>query len=227
MIAGANEGATERDVSRWRTRAVVVAAIAAFAFEQSPVNEALRASAAFAVLDRTGDLLAVAATVALITLAIEGIAGSLIVAGLHLKPRLLSRFRRRVVDDGSQPLPPSTAGVRGVVVDAGIALGIGAGLVVVRRALADPARGLREHLWTCWGAALGVALVSGLIGYLAAGGITHAAAIGLETPAAWLVRYATDWRFWFVVIGSVQLVSWLSRRHGRARAAGERAVQPV
>ncbi len=227
MTAAANEQRSERDVPRWLMRVVIVAAIAALAFEQSPVNEALRAGAAFAVLDRTANLLAVAATVALITLAIEGLAGSLIVAGLHLRPRLLSRFQRRVGDDAAEPLPPSTGGLRGLVVDAGIALGVGAGLVVVRRALVDPVRGLRDHLRTCWGASLGVALVSGLIGYLAAGGITHAEAVGLETPAEWLVRYATDWRFWLVLIGSIQLVSWLSRRRRRSRAAGERAAQPV
>lgn len=104
---------------------------------------------------------------------------------------------------------------RSTITDAGIALGVGAGLVVVRRRLQVGRRSLGADLVTAAKATLVVAVVSGFIGVLASGGVEHAAAVGLETPARWFVDFATDWRFWFVLLGVIEGVSWIRRVIGR------------
>jgi hypothetical protein len=57
--------------------------------------------------------------------------------------------------------------------------------------------------------------VSGLIGYLAGGGLTNAAKVGLERPAQWIIDYGTDTRFWvgLLVVGYGSVFAYrLSRR---------------
>ncbi|MGY6499860.1 MAG: hypothetical protein ACXIVQ_03035 [Acidimicrobiales bacterium] len=198
----------------WLTRVVVALAIVAIAFEQSPANEALRANVAFRVLDRTGDAPTVGLVVVAVTLVIEGVPALLIAVGLHLHPGLLHRLMRRVGVDvdalAEADRPRRTVG--SMLTDAGVALGIGAGLVIIRRRWVEPHRSLASDLRTGAIACVLVAVVSGLIGYLIAGGIHYAADIGLERPAQLVVDYAADWRFWLVVVVLVQGVPWAVRR---------------
>lgn len=198
----------------WPARLVVVLAVAAIAFEQSPANEAIRANVAFRVLDRTGDSLTVGMVVAAVTLLIEGVPALLIALGLHLDPGLLHRLMRRLGVDvdavAESDAPRRTVG--SALTDAGVALGIGAGLVIVRRRWRTPFRTLAEDLRTGAWACVLVAAVSGLIGYLLAGGIRYAADVGLERPAQLVIDYAADWRFWLVVVVIIQAGPWLVRR---------------
>ncbi len=193
----------------WTRPLMIVLSVAALAFEQSPANEALRANVAFRVLDETGDAIAVGFTVLAITLPIEGIPALLIAAGLHLNPDLLRRLMRKRALDDLPADPASHRDVRSTLTDVGIALGVGAGLVVVRRRWADPARSFADDIRSgAWACAV-VAVVSGFIGHLVAGGIENAARIGLERPAEIVVDYATDWRFWTVVVVLIQGLPWL------------------
>lgn len=208
---------------RWVPRAVVVLSIAALAFEQSPANEAVRANLAFRALDHTGNAFVVGAVVFTITLVIEGVPGGLIAAGLHLNPGLLRRLMRRDRGGDDASASPRRGGIGSTLTDVGIALGVGAGLVVVRRRWADPRRTLRDDLRTGAWACMVVAVVSGLIGFLVAGGIRYADDVGLERPAELVVDYATDWKFWLVVVVLIQGGSWLS---GRLRHRGSDPTQP-
>jgi len=204
----------------WVARGVIVLAVASLAFEQSPANEAIRANLAFRVLDHTGNALAVGITVLLITLVIEGLPGVLITAGLHLNPGLTRRLMRKAEGDIEQErLAPKKSAVRkfgSTLTDIGIALGIGAGLVVVKRRFNEPDRSVRQDLVTCAKATLVVAVVSGFIAWLIAGGLAYAEDIGLERFAELVIDYAVDWRFWFIVIICVQGASWIAGRIKRA-----------
>lgn len=219
-------GSAER---RWLSRTVVVLSIAALAFEQSPANEAVRANLAFRALDHTGNAVVVGAVVFAITLVIEGVPGGLIAAGLHLNPGLLRRLMRRDRHgDDATPEPARRGGIGSTLTDVGIALGVGAGLVVVRRRWATPTRTLRDDLRTGAWACMVVAVVSGIIGFLVAGGIRYADDVGLGRPAELVVDYATDWRFWLVVVVAVQGGSWIAgrvrRRPDDERVAGTEVV---
>ncbi len=212
----------------WFARFVVVLAVASLAFEQSPANEAVRANLAFTVLDHTGNAIVVGLAVLGITLVIEGVPGVLITAGLHLNPtlarRLMRKADREAADAGEPPASSPTrrkVTVGSAMTDVGIALGVGAGLVVVKRRWTDPTRTLRQDLKTCAVACLIVAVVSGIIGWLVAGGIFWAEKVGLERPAEFIVDYATDWRFWVVVIVVIQAISFIG---GRLKASRERSV---
>jgi hypothetical protein len=198
----------------WPSRIIVALAIAAIAFEQSPANEAIRANIAFRTLDQTGNSLTVGIVVAALTLVIEGIPALLIALGLHSNPGLLHRLMDRLgidVDAATERDAPRRS-VGAVLTDAGIALGIGAGLVIVRRRFRSPLRSLAEDLRTGAWACVLVAVVSGIIGFLLAGGISYAADVGLERPAELIVDYAADWRFWLVVVVVIQVGPWLVRR---------------
>lgn len=212
-----------RPVNRTVARGIVALSIAALAFEQSPANEAVRVNLGFRVLEQTGNALLVGLTVLAITLVIEGVPGALIAAGLHLNPSLERRLMRR--DRRDAPTTPARrGGIGSTLTDVGIALGVGAGLVVVRRRWADPSRSLRDDLRTgAWACAI-VAGVSGLIGFLLAGGIRYADAVGLQRPAELVVDYAVDWRFWFVVVALIQGGSWLN---GRLRRRTGEPTPPV
>lgn len=211
---------TEAAQRRWGPRVVVVLSIAALAFEQSPANEAVRANVAFRALDHTGNAVVVGIVVFAITLVIEGVPGGLIAAGLHLNTDLVRRLMRRDRHvDHAAPDERRRGGIGSMLTDVGIALGVGAGLVVVRRRWADPRRTFREDLRTCAWACMVVAVVSGIIGFLVAGGIRYADDVGLERPAELVVDYATDWKFWLVVVVLIQGGSWLSGRLRRARAS--------
>ncbi len=191
-------------------------ALLALAFEQSPANEALRTAVGLSILDWTSSALAVGLVVLAITFVIELVSSVLIVAGLRGEfgsfSRLVDRARAKATEDPER----SSSRIGGIVTDVGIALGVGAGLVVVRHHLRTREPELRNDLVVAVKASIVVAVVSGLIGLLAAGGIEHADAVGLGRPAELFVQYAIDWRFWFGVLLLVQGVPFV-RRHWTKR----------
>jgi hypothetical protein len=187
---------------------LVVAAGASLVFEQSPANEMLRTNAALAALKRTDSAVAVGLVVAAITALIELGSGALITFGLHVEEGAVQSLKRRmsakhlVRSEKSGP----AGGVQraaGLGTDVAVALGLGAGLVTMRRHVADPDPSIQKDLTTTVWATGVIAFVSGLIGYLAGGGLANAAKVGLERPARWIIDYGTDTRFWvgLLVVG--------------------------
>ncbi len=193
-------------------------AVASVAFEQSPANEALRTAVGLDVLRRTSSASAVGLATAVLTLVIEAVPVGLITAGLSLNTRLREKLRARL----NIRVPEDAGGGNGrtgklTFSDAGIALGIGAGLVVVKHHMMNehptPGGDLRRGMV----AATVVAIFSGIIGWLVGGGIDQADAVGLGTPARWFVDVATDWRFWVGSLGVYWGVTWMRRRMRRHR----------
>jgi hypothetical protein len=225
---------------RWRAAlgaVVVVLAAASLVFEQSPANEVLRTNAALRVLEDGGGPVAVGLVVAAITVAIELGSALLITLGLHAEEGYVQRFKRRLVDRGRAASGAGRSGGRHrrtraltrFATDVAIALGLGAGLVTVRHHVLDPEPSMRRDLVVSVRATAIVAVVSGLIGYLAAGGITNAEKVGLGTPAQWVIDYGTDTRFWVsvLVVGygiafAVKLLRGRHRRRARAADTGGR-----
>lgn len=192
---------------------LIGATFGALAFEQSPGNESVRATAALEVLENTLDPLAAGGMVAGLTVVIEGATGTLIAAGLNREKRYidpkLDRFKDKLsgeknkdedtelLDDSEIKVKRLTKKIATSLTDTGITCTIGPGMVVARRHLQEPnERTFEKDMKSLAGYTSVGAGVSGLIGYLATGGVKHADKVGLEVPAEYFVDYATDWKFW-------------------------------
>lgn len=209
----------------WGARVVLAAAVASLVFEQSPGNEAVRTALGLGVLERTQNEWLVGLTVFGLTVVIEGVSSVLITLGLHGPSTLIGRLTDRFRPDSTAPAAQRGSPLKEFLTDVSIALGIGAGLVVMRHHLRS-AGTLARDLRIAARATLIVAVVSGIIGVIAAGGIRHAEKVGLETPAQWFVDWATDWRFWCGVFVLVQGVPWALRRLDPRQRDAEEAVAP-
>lgn len=224
----------------WLGIVVVVVAGGALLFEQSPANEILRTNAALEALKRTGSALVVGLTVAAITAAIELGSAVLITFGLHADggavQRLKQKMRRQAAEAEDRiagsprgrhfapgPVrPPWSRRVGAMGTDVAVALGLGAGLVTIRRHVADRNPTMAKDLAASVQATAIVAVVSGLIGYLAGGGLSNAEKIGLGTPARYIIDYGTDTWFWLGMLalgyGTVLVVKLVKRRSRANRA---------
>lgn len=201
---------------RWLTAGVLVAATAALVFQQSPGNETVRANGAFRVLRETDDEIAAAAMVFAITMVIEGVTSLLIAAGFSLPGRSLEtrlqRFRSKVMPTSTDGAEDPSESWPARLMDTGITLSLGPGLVVVRRHFQEPARTLRADVRTLFGYCIVGSLVSGLIGYLVVGGTKHAEKVGLGTPAEHFVDWAADWKFWTALLGTGYSINWIVKK---------------
>lgn len=214
----ADQAAEESRVSgKLMAKTVVGLAGLSLVFEQSPLNEALRTNIAFDVLSHTQSAIAVGTTVAALTAAIEFGSSSLISLGLHAEGGAVQKLKERMAPKNKEavetaveaerekPAEEEKASALGKIAsigaDAGLALGIGAGLVTVKHHIADAEPTLRKDLVTSAKATGVVAGVSGTIGWLVGGGINYTNDTILEVPAEYFVDYATDTRFWVGVLG--------------------------
>lgn len=221
-----------RAVGRTANVVIVVAALAALAFQQSPGNESVRANAAFRVLQRTDDELSAALIVVALTMLIEGVTSILIALGLNLPNRWMATklelFRSRLgKDEEEAEAGPQPESWPARLTDTGVTLSLGPGLVVVRRHFQQQTRTLRADLRTLFGYCVVGSVVSGIIAWLVVGGVAHADKVGLGTPARWFRDWAADWRFWVVLLTSGYLISWTHKAIRRRRAAPNRAESPT
>ncbi len=184
---------------------VVTAAGGSLVFEQSPANEAMRINAGLEVLQNTGSAVAVGATIFGITAIIEGLSSGLITAGLHTEGGLVQKLKEKmkkevpsasVTEEVLETKRSYLGRIANAGADVGIALGLGAGLVTVKRHVSDPEPTLKKDVVNSAKATAIVSGVSGTIGYLAGGGIANAEKLGLETPAQYVIDYGTDTKFW-------------------------------
>ncbi len=165
-------------------------------FEQSPANEALRALVGFKVLDITESALMVGLAVGTITFMVELSSGILIALSLNNSLRF-KKFSNRFSQKNVQPTDKNS------YADYLLALGVGAGSLVIKKHLTSARQNLRTDVKSAVKATLAITVLSTLVGFLAGGGIELARAIGLGTQAQYFLDIATNWKFWLtVVIGS-------------------------
>lgn len=213
---------------------IVAAAGVSLFIEQSPINEALRTNIALDTLEQTQSALAVGAAVAGATAVIEMVPSTFISLGLHreggavqkLKEKLSKKEAKlesesqdvQVINDKSHLQKIADTGA-----NVGIALGLGAGLVTVKKHIQDPEPTLAKDMRNSVNATGIVAGVSGTIGYLVGGGIQNAEKIGLETPAEYVVDYGTDTRFWMGAL-AVGYGAYFAKK-GIARLFNRKAIE--
>jgi len=106
---------------------------------------------------------------------------------------------------------------------AGVALGVGAGIVVVDKHMEAEHNTARKDVTHAIGASALVAGVSGAIGYLGAGGVKQLEDTPLERSAEIFVDYATDLRVWAIILSPImakRFVRWtadVARERKQAR----------
>jgi len=241
-IGGSNEvfqGEERRSFLQRSIAALVVAAAgASLLFEQSPANEALRINVGLDVLQGTQSSVAVGATIAAVTAGIEMGSSSLISLGLHAKGGAVQRLKSRLTGKNKDAVKAEAntdsgsvenVSILGKVADkganVGIALGLGAGLVTMKEHVRDPDPTLAKDLKTSAKAAGIVSAVSGAIGYLAAGGISHAQGTIFERPAELFVDYGTDTKFWVGALAVGYGVAFVKKRISAFRTRGDKDLK--
>lgn len=211
---------------------LVAAAGGSLVFEQSPANEALRVNIGLDVLESTQSSVAVGATIAAVTAGIEMGSSTLITLGLHSEGGAVTKLKDKIrkknqdidpeynTEDMTKP-DKTVSKVANAAANVGIALGLGAGLVTVKEHMRDPEPSMSKDFATSAKATGIVAAVSGGIGYLAAGGISHAEGTFAERPAEMFVDYGTDTKFWMGALAAGYGLSLANKL--RKRIFGERS----
>lgn len=181
--------------SKNKSTQVVIALSAAtlLIFEQSPLNEALRAFLGFEVLKLTANPLLVGLAVTAATFIIEITSSSLIAFGISKS----KRFKQFISKFGFKKAADTT---KNTASDYALALGIGAGMLVIKKHFKNPTQKLKVDLRNAFKATVVISLFSGFVGFLAGGGVELARQYGFGDQAQFFLNVVTDWRFWLVVV---------------------------
>lgn len=177
-------------------------AVALFAFQQSPGNEAIRGFLGANIFESTNDPLLVGVGVGAATLAIEGLSSLGIAAALSDERGLLSRLKRNVKRRAAKE-HIDTPVKSSVLSDTAVMLGVGAGALVVKRHLEveDSERCLSDDIKTSAKASSLIAGFSAGVAYLASAGVQYGSMIGLEKPAEFAVNTLADGRTYLGLMG--------------------------
>lgn len=193
-----------------KLKLILILATMVFLFEQSPLNEAVRAYVGFWVLDFSANPLYVGVSVLLVTLLVEVLTSLFISLGLQHSKHFHSFAARHKNVLGNK----STIGVS-IISNGFLALTVGSGIVVIKHKLQNPKTTFKHGFKVGIEAAVWIAVVSGFIAYLASGGVEVARAYGYGGAADAVVKYGSDWRFWFILFiisQGVELIGASMRR---------------
>lgn len=175
-------------------------AVALFAFQQSPGNEAIRGFLGANIFESTSDPLLAGMGVGAATLAIEGLSSLSIAAALSDERGLVSRLKQNVKRRaGKEHIDTSLKS--SVLGDTAVMLGVGAGALVVKRHLEDSERSLSDDIKTSTKASGLIAGFSASVAYLASAGVQYGSMIGLEKPAEFAVNVLADGRTYLGLMG--------------------------
>lgn len=183
-------------------------AILSLVFEQSPLNEALRALFGFRAFQLTNNALFVGLVVALLTLVIELTSSILIAAGLNSSVKFKAFLNRHTPTRNGR----TSYTVKNSAADYLLALGIGAGSLVIIKHLKNRDQVFLADLKSAFKASCVIAVFSGFVGFLAGGGIVIAQDYGLADQAQYFLDIVTDWRFWLIIVLVSQGGEFLKRR---------------
>ncbi len=260
-----------------RTRRIIgglllAGSVTAFAFEQSPLNEAIRANEALEVIKEGGNEIDAGLKVFGITMAIELGSSALIVAGLNQKGGVMnekvteSRLRKQsraearaerkqlkklakkggvtevdtsggnveqtaleitAADDETESVSKLKKAVGSTIEYTGVSLGLGAGIVVIDENMKTSEPSLKKDVSNAVASSTLISGVSGVIAYLGTGGIRHLEGTKFEGAAEKFVDYATDIRFWMLVLSPIMLTRfgrWASDIRRERREAEQSGI---
>jgi len=236
MIVNSETGITE---SNWKVNTAkvaggvaVAAAAVSYGFDLSWLNEAWRVDAGVRELMHGGSATDVGILITKMTVAVEAISSTLVAAGLNVKSGSVDRFRNwlrtkkdEMFEGKEEELPKSNSTMGSLATDAGLALSVGAGMVVAKRHLANENSTVLNDAATIAAGTATIAAVSGTIGYLLAGGLNNTEGTVLETPANWLVDYGLDTRAILTFMGVVYAVKYRKQLPTVLRYAGRQVKE--
>ncbi len=193
--------------------AIVGLATAALFVEQSPLNESVRIPPAAAVFRSTGSELKTGGVVGALTLGIEIPTSILVSAGLNYERdrirKVVNRFKGADTGYSKKDETPKDYGLRDIVTDTSIAFGLGPSVLVAKRHIQNPERTFKSNVKTGVKASVAVSALAASIGGISAVLLKQADNLGaFKKPAEYFVDYATDWKFWIGVVGSIQVLSY-------------------
>jgi hypothetical protein len=194
----------------------------AFAFQQSPANEGVRAFVGGHVLKDTHDFLLVGASVGGTTFAIGGITGAAVAASLHSLPPGMERVKGWIKSKSTAESRSQNSRAN----DAMLALA-GAGLLVAKRHYQQEDRDPSEDRRLIVKASAASAAVASVIGGLAGGGAEAAAKIGFSNEADFFVHWVSDWKTYAVGVPALQLASIIRRHFKKPPSASETAADDI
>lgn len=129
------------------------------------------------------------------------------------KAEKLREREARIVESGTKPIdwlrqktafvPKALGAVANKGADVAIAFGGGSAMLVAKRHLTDPSHmNTKEGLKNAAKGTVWIAALSGLVGYLVAGGINYVSKVSfLETPANYVVEWGSSKTFWLKALG--------------------------
>jgi hypothetical protein len=212
---------------------LLAGSLTALAFQQAPTNEAVRTAITLEAFENTDNKLVAAVAAGAATMVIEGGTSSLIALGLTREKsavnRIVERYRRRksankaideTIDSIETPRAKDLSIFRKLVRGLGnttLALGVGPGILVVKKHLTGENSTTKEALKTGIGfSALGAAVSAGVWGYGITAGAEKAEGAASGTPVEFLVDYATDAKVWAAGVALAGIGYGVSRIRNRS-----------
>ena len=198
-----------------------IAAILALAFVISPFDATVRGDIGIRAFTRTFNSTAAGLAVGAATLVIDGVSAVLVALGLASNPALtgrLDRWTTRILNPTTRKQlrgeTTETSATRSTLSDLSLALGVGAGAVLLKHPTAQPKKWLQlSAAYTALNS-----VVFGIIGWMVAGGANFMADAGFGWLRTGMIRWVPEplvWTAIFVitVLGPFLYGEWLTRRY--------------
>lgn len=184
-----------------------------FVFQQSPLNEIIRVWAATSVLRQTHSPLLTALVVAGLTFVIEAIAAVAIAKAMRLYPSKMSWMHKKLTKKDRTTKRQLRSTKASTATDTALALGIGAGAVLVKKHFEQKNRSAQDDARTIVKSSAGIALFSAIIAYLASGGIESIDKLGMSPETTQLIfNIATDWKIYVIIILAIELFGYVNKK---------------
>lgn len=205
-----------------RNAGLLAVAGGVFLFEQSWLNEQLRADAGLEILKSTNKELLVGMVVCGITMIVESACGLATAATISVKEGRLGKFNNWVAKKGSELDDTNKKGKK----KNDILLGLAGGStpVVAKRFYEQGGRSFSENRKTALKAAAGIALFSGAVAGGAGAIIREAADHGWNSQAQWFVDRLADNKTWqglFILANAQSIIGFAKKGINKFRTNQE------
>lgn len=202
---------------------LLVGGLAAFGFQQSPANEAVRTAITLDVFERADNKVSAAMASGAATMVIEGGTSTLMALSLTREASAANKFidrykKKKSVKQATSELDGTEARAlsssKRIARGAGntaLALMIGPGVLVVKKHITGENSTTRQAMRTGLGySALGAAVSAGVFGYGVTTGSEGVKGFASGTPFESVAQYATDAKTWVTGLGVASVVYGIS-----------------